>query len=86
MGYTDMKEWLDVQIAWREVGMSLKAFDDEIEVIDIPREKRIHLWNVKMAADVMGMELQEEKDLEEDKIMYFMYRGYKIHGYEVKKL
>lgn len=82
MGYTDIKEWLDAQIAWRNEGLALKEFNAEIDVIDTPSEKKIHLWNIKMAADIMGVELQEGKQVGKNKVTYFMYRGYKIFGME----
>lgn len=80
MGFTDIKEWLDKQIAWRNEGAALKNFNSQIEVIDIPNCecKQIHLYKAENVADILGIEMKREPYCEEYDCLYFMYEGYKV--------
>lgn len=78
MGFAEIKDWLDKQIAWRNEGAALKKFNSQIEAIDVPAERKIHLWETELAADLLGEEVQREHHGEEFVCLYFMYKGYKV--------
>lgn len=80
MEYAELKEWLDKQVAWRNEGLSIKDFNGQISIIDfgLTDEKSIHLVNVDVVADILGVELQIEEFVEGLDRLYFMYEGYKV--------
>lgn len=78
MEFAEIKDWLDKQIAWRNDGAALKKFNSQIEALDVPAEKRIHLWETELAADLLGVKMQREPYCEEYDCLYFMYEGYKV--------
>lgn len=79
MSYIEMKEWLDRQIAWREEGKRLKEFNSQICVIDTPNERKIHVNDIDVVANLMGEELVEE-DWGEYVSRSFVYEGYTVYG------
>ena len=80
MSYIEMKEWLDRQIAWREEGERLKEFNSQICVIDTPNERKIHVNDIDVVANLMGEELVEVYHSGEFVERRFMYEGYKVFG------
>ncbi len=80
MSYIDIKEFLDRQIAWKEEGESIKDFNSQIRVYGIPEARRIHMNDIDVVADLMGMELVEEDHCEEYVERSFMYKGYTVFG------
>ena len=78
MGFADIKDWLDKQIAWRNEGAALKDFNSQIKAIDVPAEKKIHLWDAELVACILGIKMQREPYYEEYDCLYFMYEGYKV--------
>ena len=78
MGFAEIKDWLDKQIAWRNEGAALKDFNSQITAIDVPAEKKIHLWEAELVAGILGIKMQREPYCEEYDCLYFMYEGYKV--------
>lgn len=80
MGFVEVKEWLDKQIAWRNEGIALKNLNSRIEVLDIHFDecKEVHCWGADVVADILGRELEREYFNEESDCLYFMYEGYKV--------
>lgn len=76
---TEIMEWLDAQIAWREGGRALKYFNNHIRVSDAPFEKEIHLTEgIKEIAGVLGAKLKREEHMIDGEIDYFMYKEYRV--------
>lgn len=80
MGFVEIKEWLDKQIAWRNEGIALKHLNSRIEALDIHFDeyKELHCWNADVVADILGIELQREYFDRGSDQLYFMYEGYKV--------
>lgn len=80
MGFVEIKEWLDKQIAWRNEGIALKCLNSHIEALDIRFDeyKELHCWNADVVADILGIELQKECFGRGIDCLYFMYEGYKV--------
>ena len=74
MSYIEVKEWLDKQIAWREEGKKLKEFNSQIRIRGLFLED-ILISEIKVVADLLGVELKEEK-YEHDVRYSFSYKGY----------
>ena len=77
MSYIEMKEWLDRQIAWREEGKRLKEFNSQIYIRGLFLESCILMSEIKVVADMLGVELKEER-YEHDVRYSFPYKGYTV--------
>lgn len=78
---TEVMEWLDAQIAWKEAAKASKYLNNHIRVCDTPREPAIHIYEgVVQLADVLGKELLREEYYNEYDRLHFEYKGYDVFG------
>lgn len=76
MSYIDIKDFLDKQIAWREEGKRLRDFNSQIRIRALFLDD-ILISEIKVVADILGVELKEEK-YEHDVRYSFPYKGYTV--------
>ena len=80
MGFVEIKEWLDKQVATRNDMAASEEFNSQIRVIDtrFRSEKDIHIVGIKEVADMLGVKICVEDYSELLERCYFMYEGYKV--------
>ena len=80
MGFAEVKEWIDKQIAIRNEMATLEEFNSQIRVIDtrFRFDKDMHIAGIDEVADILGVEIYIEDHSEDFERYYFMYEGYKV--------
>ena len=80
MGFVEIKEWLDKQVAIRNEMAASEEFSSRIRVIDtrFRTEKNIHIVGIKEVADMLGVKTRVEDYTEHLVRCYFIYEGYEV--------
>lgn len=80
MGFVEIKDWLDKQVAIRNEMAALEKFNSHIRAIDtrFRFEKDIHIVGIEKVADMLGVEICVEERDEDSEYYYFMYEGYRV--------
>ncbi len=82
MEFKDVKEWLDANIELRKKLPEYEDFNEQIQLCGFGRKNTLHVFKgIDIIADVVGAELQQKEDWEDEErpyYYYFMYEGFEV--------
>lgn len=82
---SEVEQWLDAQVAWRDQGKKLQTFNSDIRVIDANYMDGIHCNNAALLAEMLGVKLYITEHSENLEYHNFWYKGYKVYSLEDKQ-
>lgn len=82
MEFKDVKEWLDANIEHRKKLPEYEDFNEQIQLCTVNKKNTLQVYKgIDIIADVVGAELMQKEDWEDEELpyyYYFMYEGFEV--------